>query len=104
MRLFTPDSLLYPVTVTKLLRQPGDDIEQNAPLFTYEYKSVTKEWDSELKEKVEKVLDIAKELEKANKVVRKYNRSRSSGCDADKGTDDRARYDGLSHEHWSYER
>ena len=51
------------------------------------------------KEKVEKVVDLAKELEKANKVVRKYNRSRSSGCDADKGTDDRARYDGLSYEY-----
>jgi RNA polymerase II subunit A-like phosphatase len=55
MRLFTPDSLLYPITVTKLLRQPGDDIEQNAALFTYEYKSASKEWDEEKREKVERV-------------------------------------------------
>lgn len=45
MRLFTPESLRYPITVTKLLRQPGDDIEQNAALFTYEYKVVSEEWD-----------------------------------------------------------
>lgn len=63
MRLFTPDSLLYPVTVTKLLRQPGDDIEQNAPLFTYEYKSVTKEWDAEQKKKVEKVESLYADFE-----------------------------------------
>ena len=55
MRLFTPDSLLYPITVTKLLRQPGDDIEQNAALFTYEYKSASKEWDEEKREKAETV-------------------------------------------------
>ena len=54
MRLYTPESLLYPITVTKLLRQPGDDIEENAALFTYEYKSVSTEWD-EKKKKVEKV-------------------------------------------------
>ena len=55
MRLYTPDSLLYPITVTKLLRQPGDDIEQNAPLFTYQYKSSVKEWDEERREDVETV-------------------------------------------------
>lgn len=55
MRLFTPDSLLYPITVTKLLRQPGDDIEQNAPLFTYEYKTVTQEWDERERKNVERV-------------------------------------------------
>ena len=55
MRLYTPDSLLYPITVTKLLRQPGDDIEQNAALFTYEYQSSVKEWDEDKREDVEKV-------------------------------------------------
>lgn len=39
MRLYTPNGLLYPVKVTRLLRQPGDEIEENAPLFDYEYKS-----------------------------------------------------------------
>ena len=55
MRLYTPASLLYPVTVTKLLRQPGDDIEENAALFTYEYKTVTTEWDDVKKETTKKV-------------------------------------------------
>jgi RNA polymerase II subunit A C-terminal domain phosphatase len=54
MRLFTPDSLLYPITVTKLLRQPGDEIEQNAALFTYEYKSVSEEWDETQTKKVKR--------------------------------------------------
>src|ERR1700761_205107 len=53
MRLYTPDSLLYPITVTKLLRQPGDDIEQNAALFTYEYKSAVQEWDADKREDAE---------------------------------------------------
>ena len=55
MRLFTPDSLLYPITVTKLLHQPGDEIEQNAALFTYEYKSVSEEWDETQTKKVKRV-------------------------------------------------
>lgn len=67
MRLDTPDSLLYPITVTRLLRQPGDDIEQNAPLFTYEYKSSVTEWDADKREDVENVksfyADFESELE-----------------------------------------
>ena len=53
MRLFTPDNLLYPVTVTKLLRKRGDDIEQNVPLFTYTYKSKVIEGSVDNKEGVE---------------------------------------------------
>jgi RNA polymerase II subunit A C-terminal domain phosphatase len=67
MRLDTPDSLLYPITVTKLLRQPGDDIEQNAALFTYEYKSSVTEWDPESREDVQVIksfyADFESELE-----------------------------------------
>lgn len=55
MRLYSPDSLLYPVTVTKLLRQPGDEIEQNASLFVYEYKSQVTEWDEDVREDVERI-------------------------------------------------
>ncbi|KXT01669.1 hypothetical protein AC578_2789 [Pseudocercospora eumusae] len=50
MRLFTPDSLLYPITVTKLLRQEGDDIDVNAPLFWYEYKTKIEEFDDDIRD------------------------------------------------------
>ena len=67
MRLDTPDSLLYPITVTKLLRQPGDDIAQNAPIFTYEYKSSVTEWDPDKREDVQNTksfyADFESELE-----------------------------------------
>ena len=39
MHLHTPHGLLYPIKVTRLLRKPGDDLPENAPLFDYEYKS-----------------------------------------------------------------
>lgn len=44
MRLITPDSLHYPITVTKLLRTAREDVDRNAPLFNYEYKSTVLEW------------------------------------------------------------
>lgn len=50
MRLFTPESLLYPITVTKLLRQEGDEVDVNAPLFWYEYKSTVTEFDEDKRE------------------------------------------------------
>ncbi|EME80925.1 uncharacterized protein MYCFIDRAFT_115122, partial [Pseudocercospora fijiensis CIRAD86] len=50
MRLFTPDSLLYPITVTKLLRQEGDEIDVNAPLFWYEYKTKIEEFDDDIRD------------------------------------------------------
>lgn len=39
MHLHTPRGLLYPIKVTRLLREPGDALPENAPLFDYEYKS-----------------------------------------------------------------
>lgn len=50
MRLITPHSLHYPITVTKLLRAPRDQIEHNAPLFSYEYKSIVIESSAEDKD------------------------------------------------------
>lgn len=44
MRLSTSAGLLYPITVSKLRRQPGDDVEQGAVLFVYEYKTTITEW------------------------------------------------------------
>lgn len=54
MRLSTPKGLAYPIAVTKLLRQPGDDIEQNTPLFTYKYEAINNEWDAEREENVDR--------------------------------------------------
>ncbi|KAK4498245.1 hypothetical protein PRZ48_010902 [Zasmidium cellare] len=53
MRLYTPDSLRYPITVTKLLKQPGEEIEQDGHLFNYEYKSRVQQWDEFEREDVE---------------------------------------------------
>lgn len=53
MRLYTPESLRYPITVTKLLKQPGDEIEQDGHLFNYEYKSKVQQWDEFEREDVE---------------------------------------------------
>lgn len=39
MRLKTPESLHYPITVTKLRRKLHDAVDRNAPLFDYEYTS-----------------------------------------------------------------
>ncbi|KAL1306674.1 hypothetical protein AAFC00_005346 [Neodothiora populina] len=50
MRLITPNSLHYPITVTKLLRSPRDHIERNAPLFSYLYKSTVIEGSEDNKE------------------------------------------------------
>ncbi|KAF2487463.1 hypothetical protein BDY17DRAFT_274272 [Neohortaea acidophila] len=63
MRLYTPDSLLYPITVTKLLRRPGDDIEQNTPLFTYHYQSVVSVWDKDQREDVEQTATLYADFE-----------------------------------------
>ena len=39
MRLKLPPSLLYPITVTELHKQPDDDVERSGPLFSYSYKT-----------------------------------------------------------------
>jgi RNA polymerase II subunit A C-terminal domain phosphatase len=43
MRLLLPKSLHYPVTVTELLRQPNDNVERFAPLFSYFYQTTVTE-------------------------------------------------------------
>lgn len=50
MLLRTPESLHYPITVTKLLRRPGDQVDRDAPLFNYTYESIVVEGSEEDKE------------------------------------------------------
>ncbi|EON65543.1 hypothetical protein W97_04781 [Coniosporium apollinis CBS 100218] len=40
MFIKSPRNLFYPITVTELLKQPGDAVERLAPLFSYTYTSV----------------------------------------------------------------
>ena len=39
MRIVTPRTLHYPITVTKLLYKAADNVAQNAPIFDYKFKS-----------------------------------------------------------------
>ena len=50
MRIITPESLHYPITVTRLLCKPRDQVDHNAPLFTYQYKTQVLEGDEETRE------------------------------------------------------
>ncbi|KAI9827623.1 MAG: hypothetical protein M1819_006912 [Sarea resinae] len=43
MLLRSPPSLHYPITVTELLKQPNDNVERFAPLFSYYYKTTVTE-------------------------------------------------------------
>jgi RNA polymerase II subunit A-like phosphatase len=45
MLLRFPASLHYPITVTELLKQPNDNVERFAPLFSYFYKTTVTEDD-----------------------------------------------------------
>ncbi|MCJ1244577.1 Carboxy-terminal domain (CTD) phosphatase [Trapelia coarctata] len=45
MHLRLPTSLHYPITVTELLKQPNDDVERFAPLFSYSYKTTVTDRD-----------------------------------------------------------
>ena len=45
MLLRLPASLHYPITVTELLKQPNDNVERFAPLFSYFYKTTVTEGD-----------------------------------------------------------
>lgn len=45
MLLRLPTSLHYPITVTELLKQPRDDVERFAPLFSYTYRTLVTEGD-----------------------------------------------------------
>lgn len=46
MLLRLPASLHYPITVTELLKQPNDNVERFAPLFSYVYETKVTEGDS----------------------------------------------------------
>ena len=43
MQLQLGRSLHYPITVTELLKQPNDNVERFAPLFSYFYKTTVTE-------------------------------------------------------------
>ncbi|KAL8721342.1 MAG: hypothetical protein Q9225_001954 [Loekoesia sp. 1 TL-2023] len=43
MQLQLPRGLHYPITVTELLKQPDDNVERFAPLFSYSYKTTVTE-------------------------------------------------------------
>lgn len=45
MLLRLPRSLHYPITVTELLKQPNDNVERFAPLFSYSYQTTVTEGD-----------------------------------------------------------
>lgn len=45
MLLRLPHNLHFPITVTKLLKRPNDNVEQNEPLFAYFYKTTVTEGD-----------------------------------------------------------
>ncbi|KAL8944807.1 MAG: hypothetical protein Q9216_000229 [Gyalolechia sp. 2 TL-2023] len=43
MQLQLPRGLHYPITITELLKQPNDNVERFAPLFSYSYKTTVTE-------------------------------------------------------------
>ncbi|KAL8655322.1 MAG: hypothetical protein Q9210_000953 [Variospora velana] len=43
MQLQSPRGLHYPITITELLKQPDDQVERFAPLFSYSYKTTVTE-------------------------------------------------------------
>ena len=45
MLLRLPQGLHYPITVTDLLKQPNDNVERFAPLFSYSYQTTVTEGD-----------------------------------------------------------
>lgn len=45
MLLRLPTSLHYPITVTSLLKQPGDTVERDEALFWYTYQTTVTEGD-----------------------------------------------------------
>lgn len=45
MLLRLPPSLHYPITVTSLLKKPGDTVERNEALFWYIYQTTVEEGD-----------------------------------------------------------
>jgi RNA polymerase II subunit A-like phosphatase len=45
MLIRSPANLHYPITVVELSKNPEDDIERSAPLFTYYYETTVTEGD-----------------------------------------------------------
>lgn len=45
MQLRLPHSLHYPLTVTALLKSPGDSVARNEPIFSYTYQTTVTEGD-----------------------------------------------------------
>jgi len=60
MRIYTLDSLHYPIKITRLLRQPGDNVLPGEALFDYEYQSIVEE---SLVEDKEKLIRVTKTLQ-----------------------------------------
>ena len=46
MKLRLPPNIHYPITIDELLKQPNDDVERFAPLFSYFYKTTVTEGDN----------------------------------------------------------
>lgn len=71
MLLKSPRNLHYPITVTKLLKRPNDNVDRAELLFSYFYKSVVTEGDRFGDEaQVEKTFPTHFESETDGKVVR----------------------------------
>jgi RNA polymerase II subunit A C-terminal domain phosphatase len=70
MQIRAPHSLHYPITVSALLRRPGDTVERFAALFSYTYRStVTEENKYGEEQKVEKTFPAEFQSETEGKLV-----------------------------------
>ncbi|KAK4574206.1 CTD phosphatase Fcp1 [Recurvomyces mirabilis] len=64
MRLVTPPGLKYPIAVTKVLVKKGQEVQQNEPLFVYQYRAIVHDvWDKDKREPVDKLTDFFAEFE-----------------------------------------
>ncbi len=71
MLLRLPADLHYPITVTDLLKQPNDNVQRFAPLFSYFYKTTVTEGDDLGNEnQVEKTFPTRFESNVEGKLVR----------------------------------
>lgn len=63
MRVHTPRDLAYPLTVTRVHRAAGDDVEENGALFGYKFRAKGTVWDKDLREDVVRDLDYFADFE-----------------------------------------
>ncbi|OCK82778.1 hypothetical protein K432DRAFT_348320 [Lepidopterella palustris CBS 459.81] len=78
MKIRSPNNLHYPITVVELSKQPKDDVERSAPLFTYYYETEVTEGDKYGDEKTVKKRFPAKfDSSKDGKLVQWYIRNGS---------------------------